>query len=79
MHTYEGLLAKIFSSSESESGGKSQIFLGNSSSECFFSDIGHLILHKRLIRNIKPHFSHVKELPELILESGNVTNQCINK
>jgi hypothetical protein len=47
MHWYCGLLAKIFISSESESGGNSQIFLANWSSDCFSSDIGHLIWHKR--------------------------------
>jgi hypothetical protein len=44
VHTYAGLLAKVLSSFESESGVKSQIFLVDWSSDCFLSDIGHHLI-----------------------------------
>ena len=62
MHTYFGLLAKIFSSSESESGGKSQIFVMSWSSDGFLLDIGYLALQKWLTRIIKVDFTYVNEM-----------------
>jgi hypothetical protein len=59
MHTYLGLLAKIFGSSESDSAGNSHNFVVGWSSHSSLSSIGYLALQKRLKGIIKSDFTYV--------------------